>query len=115
MGNCRRWKMGGVSTKIEEETLMRLLLERQPSSKDQLEFLRRYFTGKSGPGVFAPIKGKRCGACNLSIAMARLQQAKGGFFITCAHCARFLYLPNAILTEPNAVLTESEAAKLEEP
>jgi hypothetical protein len=91
--------MSNVSIKIEEESLIELLLDRQPSSKDQLEFLCRYFAGKNGPGVFAPIKGKRCGACNLSIAMARLQQAKGGFFITCAHCARFLYLPNAVLAE----------------
>lgn len=91
--------MGDVSVKIEEEGLIELLLDRQPSSKDQLEFLRRYFAGRSGPGVFAPIKGKRCGACNLSIAITRLQQAKGGYFITCAHCARFLYLPGAVLAE----------------
>jgi predicted nucleic acid-binding Zn-ribbon protein len=92
--------------KIEEEILIRLLLESQPHSKDMLEFLRRHFANKRGHGAFAPIEGERCGACNLSIAQARLQRAKNGTFISCAYCSRFLYLPEAVLVENNT--TESE-------
>lgn len=87
------------SEKIEEEILVRLLLERQPSSKDTLESLRRYFANRNGHGAFAPIKGARCRACNLSIAQARLQQAKNGMFIVCSNCARFLYWPEVIMAD----------------
>ena len=88
-----------MSKKIEEEILIRLLLERQPHLKDMLEFLRRHFADKGGRGAFAPIKGERCGACNLSIALARLERAKNGTFITCSNCSRFLYWPEAVPVE----------------
>ncbi len=91
--------MGTVSEKIEEEILIRLLLERQSHMKEMLEFLRRHFANRGRYGAFAPIKGERCEACNLSIAQARLQQAKNGMFIACANCSRFLYWPEALLAE----------------
>jgi predicted nucleic acid-binding Zn-ribbon protein len=91
--------MSTVSEKIEEGILIRLLLERQPHSKDMLEFLHKHFTKKGGHGTFAPIKGERCGVCHLSIAHARLQQAKNGLFISCANCSRFLYWPEALLAK----------------
>lgn len=89
--------MNKVSEKIEEEVLARLLLERQQHSEERLEFLRKHFADKGGHGVFAPIKGDRCGACNLSVAHVRRQQARNGIFIVCANCARFLYWPEAVL------------------
>jgi predicted nucleic acid-binding Zn-ribbon protein len=88
--------MTKTSEQIEEEALIKWLLDRQPSSKDEFEFLRRRFAERGGHGVFAPIKGVRCGACNLSVARARLQQARNGMFIACANCARFLYWPAAV-------------------
>jgi predicted nucleic acid-binding Zn-ribbon protein len=81
---------------IEEEILVRLLLEKQPHSKNTLESLRRYFANRNGHGAFAPIKGGQCRACHLSIAQARLQQAKNGMFIVCSNCARFLYWAEVI-------------------
>jgi predicted nucleic acid-binding Zn-ribbon protein len=94
--------MNVVSEKIEEEILVRLLLEKQPHSKDTLESLRRYFANRNGHGAFAPIKGAQCRACNLSIAQARLQQAKNGMFIVCSNCARFLYWPEIVTTDDGA-------------
>jgi hypothetical protein len=98
--------MNTVPDKIEEEVLIRLLLERQPHSMGVLDLLRRRFANNGGRGAFAPIKGYRCGACNLSIAHARLQSAKNGAFIACGNCSRFLYWPEAVLVENNP--TESE-------
>ena len=92
--------------KIEEEILIRLLLEHQPHAKNTLEFLRTHFAKRGGIGAFAPIKGERCGGCNLSIARARLQSAKRGMFIACANCARFLYRPEAILAESEIAQSE---------
>ena len=93
--------MSNLSAKseIEEALLIRLLLERQPHAQNQLELLRRHFAGKGAHGAFAPIRGARCGACNLSVAQARLQRAKKGTFIICAHCSRFLYWPEAVPTK----------------
>ena len=88
-----------AKVEIEEEVLIKLLLERQPHAEDRLKFLRRHFAGKAGHGAFAPIRGERCGACNLSVALARLQRAKKGTFIVCAHCARFLYWPPTVPTK----------------
>ena len=88
--------MSNGSEMIEEAVLIKLMLEHEPHAVNQIECLRKHFAGKGSFGAFAPIKGERCGACNMSIAMARLQQAKSGFFIPCAHCARFLYWPEAL-------------------
>jgi uncharacterized protein with PIN domain len=94
--------MNAVSQRIEEEILIKLLLAQQPSSEDTLKSLRRYFANRNGHGAFAPINGARCRACNLSVAQARLQQAKNGMFIVCSNCARFLYWPEIIMADDGA-------------
>ena len=81
-----------VSTVIREEELIERLLAQQPSAKAMLERLRVRFEGKSAYGAFAPIRNSGCGACRVTIASGRLQRARTGVFITCANCARFLYI-----------------------
>ena len=68
------------------------LLAQQPSAKAMMERLRLRFEGKSAYGAFAPIRNSGCGACRVAIASGRLQRARTGVFITCANCARFLYI-----------------------
>jgi predicted nucleic acid-binding Zn-ribbon protein len=80
---------------IREEELIERLLAQQPAAKATLERLRVRFEGKSGCGAFAPIRNSGCGACKVTIASARLQRARAGVFITCANCARFLYIAAA--------------------
>lgn len=80
---------------IQEEELVERLLEQQPSAKAALERLRVRFEGKGAYGAFAPIRNRGCGACNVAIATGRLQRAQKGVFITCANCARFLYIAAA--------------------
>ena len=77
---------------IREEELIERLLAQQPSAKAMLERLRVRFEGKSAYGAFAPIRNSGCGACKVTIASGRLQCARTGVFITCANCARFLYI-----------------------
>lgn len=84
-----------VSTVIREEELIERLLAQQPAAKATLERLRMRFEGGSGYGAFAPIRNSGCGACRVTIASGRLQRAQKGVFITCAHCARFLYIAAA--------------------
>ena len=81
-----------ISTVIREEELIERLLAQQPSAKAMLERLRVRFEGKSAYGAFAPIRNSGCGACRVTIASGRLQSARTGVFITCANCARFLYI-----------------------
>ena len=80
------------STVIQEEELVERLLAQQPSAKSTLERLRARFEGRSGYGAFAPIRNRSCEACKVTIASQQLQRAKRGVFITCADCARFLYI-----------------------
>jgi predicted nucleic acid-binding Zn-ribbon protein len=80
------------STVIQEEELIERLLAQQPSAKATLERLRIRFEGRSGHGAFSPIRNRSCGACKMTVAWERLQCAKLGAFITCANCARFLYI-----------------------
>jgi predicted nucleic acid-binding Zn-ribbon protein len=87
--------MSVVSTVIREEELTERLLAQQPSAKATLERLRVRFEGRSGYGVFAPIRNSGCGACKMTIASEGLQRARTGVFITCANCARFLYIAAA--------------------
>jgi predicted nucleic acid-binding Zn-ribbon protein len=68
------------------------LLAQQPSAKAMLERLRVRFEGKGAYRAFAPIRNSGCGACKVTIASGRLQRARTGVFITCANCARFLYI-----------------------
>jgi predicted nucleic acid-binding Zn-ribbon protein len=79
-------------TVIREEELVERLLAQQPAAKAMLERLRVRFDGKSAYGAFAPIRNSGCGACKVTIASGRLQRARTGVFITCANCARFLYI-----------------------
>jgi predicted nucleic acid-binding Zn-ribbon protein len=81
----------GLTVIIEEELVERLLAQ-QPAAKATLERLRMRFEGKSAYGAFAPIRNSGCGACKVTIASGRLQRARTGVFITCANCARFLYI-----------------------
>jgi predicted nucleic acid-binding Zn-ribbon protein len=80
------------STVIQEEELIERLLTQQPTAKATLERLRMRFEGRSAYGAFAPIRNKCCGACRVTIAWERLQRARTGIFVTCANCARFLYV-----------------------
>jgi predicted nucleic acid-binding Zn-ribbon protein len=79
-------------TVIREEELVERLLAQQPAAKATLERLRMRFEGKGAYGAFAPIRKSGCGACKVTIASGRLQHARTGVFITCANCARFLYI-----------------------
>lgn len=83
------------STVIREEELIERLLAQQPSAKATLERLLMRFEGRGGYGAFAPIRNRGCGACKMTIASGRLQRARTGVFITCANCARFLYIAAA--------------------
>ena len=68
------------------ESLCERLLRQQPQSHGLLKRLLA-----RSQRVFAPIHDKRCSACNMTIATARIQQAKAGEFINCANCMVFLY------------------------
>jgi predicted nucleic acid-binding Zn-ribbon protein len=85
-------EMSVSSTVIREEELTERLLAQQPAAKATLERLRVRFEGRSGYGAFAPIRNRGCGACKVTIASQGLQRAQRGVFITCANCARFLYI-----------------------
>lgn len=77
--------------KSELEALCEQLLRLQPQSEP---LLRRLLTRSRRGGqhrVFASIKDGRCSACNMAVAMARIQKAKAGEFINCANCITFLY------------------------
>jgi predicted nucleic acid-binding Zn-ribbon protein len=84
--------MSVSSTVIREEELTERLLAQQPAAKATLDRLRARFEGRSGYGTFAPIRNRGCGACKMTIDSQRLQRAQRGVFITCANCARFLYI-----------------------
>ena len=77
---------------IQEEDLIKRLLAQQPSAEATVKRLRLRFEGRSAYGAFAPIRKRSCGACKMTVAWERLQRAQTGAFITCAHCARFLYV-----------------------
>jgi predicted nucleic acid-binding Zn-ribbon protein len=72
--------------------LVKRLLSQQPSAEATLDRLRLRFEGRSGHGAFAPIRNRSCGGCRMTVAWERLQRAQLGVFITCANCARFLYI-----------------------
>jgi hypothetical protein len=91
--------MNVIEESISEQALIEVFRERHPYWRERLPALSEHFASKSGYGVFAPIKGNSCGACRMTVATARLQRAKSGLFITCATCARFLYLASMVLSE----------------
>lgn len=73
------------------KSLCERLLREQPHSGPLLKRLlaRSRRTGREC--AFAVIQDSRCGSCNMTVASAQLQRARGGEFINCAHCAIFLY------------------------
>lgn len=82
----------GASAELrKQEDLCSRLLRAQPKSEPLLKRLltRRKVVAKDSP--FATIEDGRCSACNMTVALARVQQAKAGEFINCANCMRFLY------------------------
>jgi predicted nucleic acid-binding Zn-ribbon protein len=83
--------MNVTSKTAQEEALIERLLQHQPGSQALLVRLQTRFKKRSGPGAFAPIQDGRCSACHMVIAVARLQRARAGAFITCGNCSRFLY------------------------
>jgi hypothetical protein len=68
------------------EAFCERLLRQQPQSR---ALLRRLL--ERSHHAFAPVYDGRCSACNVTIATARMQQAKAGEFINCANCMVFLY------------------------
>ncbi len=68
------------------EVLCERLLHQQPQSQPPL---KRLLAGSHR--AFAPVHDGRCSACNVTIATARIQQAKAGEFINCGNCIVFLY------------------------
>jgi predicted nucleic acid-binding Zn-ribbon protein len=85
------------SEEISEEILIETFGKRYPHLKDRLLALSAHFAGRGGYGVFAPIRINSCGVCAARIAMEDVQKALSGSFITCASCARFLYVPGKLL------------------
>jgi predicted nucleic acid-binding Zn-ribbon protein len=84
--------MEATSGAEQAQHLCERLLRQQPESKALLEkLLARLGTG-ANRGAFALITDGRCAACHVTVAAARLQRAKGGKFINCANCSRFLYV-----------------------
>lgn len=75
----------------ELETLCKRLLRAQPKSEALLKRLLARSRGVGKHSAFATINDGRCSACNMAVAIARVQQAKAGDFINCANCMRFLY------------------------
>ena len=67
------------------------LLRQQPHSKALLERLLARSRCAGRQCAFAPIQNTRCSACNMTVASARIQRARAGEFINCAHCVIFLY------------------------
>lgn len=81
------------SNASQQDVLCERLLRQQPQCET---LLKRLLARSHRPGrqsAFARIQDGRCSACNMTIACARIQQAKAGEFINCAHCMRFLYDP----------------------
>lgn len=72
-------------------SLSERLLRQQPQSKELLERLQARSRRKTNQCAFAPLEGKRCSACNMTVASAQIQKLKAGEFINCAHCSIFLY------------------------
>ena len=74
------------------KALCERLLRAQPQSEPLLKRLLARSRRVGSQRAFATIQDGRCSACNMRIAIARVQQAKADTFINCANCMRFLYL-----------------------
>lgn len=73
------------------KALCERLLRVQPQSEPLLKRLLARSQRVGSQRAFAPIQDGRCSACNMAVAIARIQKAKAGEFINCANCIRFLY------------------------
>jgi predicted nucleic acid-binding Zn-ribbon protein len=73
------------------EALCKRLLRVQPQSEPLLKRLLARSRRVGRHSAFATIQDGRCSACNMTVAIARIQKAKAGEFINCANCIRFLY------------------------
>jgi hypothetical protein len=73
------------------ETLCGQLLRAQPQSEPLLKRLLARSHRVGSQRAFAPIQDGRCSACNMMVAIARIQKARAGEFINCANCITFLY------------------------
>jgi hypothetical protein len=73
------------------KVLCERLLRVQPRSEPLLKRLLARSRRVGSHRAFAPIQDGRCSACNMTVASARIQKAKTGEFINCAHCITFLY------------------------
>jgi predicted nucleic acid-binding Zn-ribbon protein len=73
------------------KVLCERLLRVQPQSEPLLKRLLARSRRVGRHCAFATIQDGRCSACNMTVAIARIQKAKAGEFINCAHCIRFLY------------------------
>src|SRR6266545_260521 len=73
------------------KVLRERLLHEQPQSEPLLERLLARSRRMGRQCAFAPIRDRRCSACNMTVASAQFQKARGGEFINCAHCVIFLY------------------------
>lgn len=85
-----------VSSRARADTrqlkvLCERLLRAQPQSEPLLKRLLARSRHVGRHRAFAPIQDGRCSACNMTVAIARIQKAKAGEFITCANCITFLY------------------------
>lgn len=83
-----------VSSRTEADKLDALcerLLSTQPQSEPLLKRLLARSQRAGGYRAFAPLKDGRCSACNMAVAVARIQRVKAGEFINCASCITFLY------------------------
>ena len=87
---ARRSSRAGAETH-QLEALCERLLRAQPQSESLLQRLLARSHRLGRPSAFATIQDGRCSACNMAVAIARIQKAKAGEFINCANCMVFLY------------------------
>ena len=73
------------------KVLCERLLRVQPQSEPLLKRLLARSRRLGRRSAFATIQDGRCSACNMTVAIARIQKAKAGEFINCANCITFLY------------------------
>ncbi len=73
------------------QALCERLLREQPQSAPLLKRLLARSRSVDRYRAFGPIEDGRCSACNMTVAIARIQKAKAGEFINCANCITFLY------------------------
>ena len=73
------------------KVLCEQLLREQPQSGPLLKRLLARSRRVGSHRAFAPVLDGRCSACNMTVAIARIQKAKAGEFRNCANCITFLY------------------------